>query len=280
MSVESAVGAKGSAPRNRRDNRDRAPALVRQPVHTANLGGHLRVGNAAQGARPRFVSQAVEPAGEEAGAPLADRGRGQAQALGDASGGAAGGAGQDDAGALCELKSGARQMGQRGQGLSFVARQDDRRRGASSAHVRLLLEQDDTTLENVSFRRLQDTSGISLSACTGRPARASAGPTRRALHRRLERDNAKLTEERDRWKRRTEHLEKELEAAQRAGPAGVRQNTLTDLLRHSRNTDTSTLLKLAAALDVDVAELLMTREQRADWMEGAAGGRAGALVGM
>ena len=34
---------------------------------------------------------------------------------------------------------------------------------------------------------------------------------------RLERDNAKLTEERDRWKRRSEHLEKELEAAQRAG---------------------------------------------------------------
>ena len=34
---------------------------------------------------------------------------------------------------------------------------------------------------------------------------------------RLERDKAKLIEERDRWKRRSEHLEKELEAAQRAG---------------------------------------------------------------
>ena len=34
---------------------------------------------------------------------------------------------------------------------------------------------------------------------------------------RLERDKAELTEERDRSKRRKEHLEKELEAAQRAG---------------------------------------------------------------
>ena len=34
---------------------------------------------------------------------------------------------------------------------------------------------------------------------------------------RLERDKAKLIEERDRWKRRSEHLEKELEAARRAG---------------------------------------------------------------
>lgn len=34
---------------------------------------------------------------------------------------------------------------------------------------------------------------------------------------RLERDKAKLIEERDHWKRRSEHLEKELEAAQRAG---------------------------------------------------------------
>ena len=34
---------------------------------------------------------------------------------------------------------------------------------------------------------------------------------------RLERDKAKLIEERDRWKRRSEHLQKELEAAQRAG---------------------------------------------------------------
>ena len=34
---------------------------------------------------------------------------------------------------------------------------------------------------------------------------------------RLEREKAKLIEERDRWKRRSEHLEKELEAAQRAG---------------------------------------------------------------
>ena len=34
---------------------------------------------------------------------------------------------------------------------------------------------------------------------------------------RLERDKAKLVEERDHWKRRSEHLEKELEAARRAG---------------------------------------------------------------
>ena len=34
---------------------------------------------------------------------------------------------------------------------------------------------------------------------------------------RLERDKGKLIEERDHWKRRSEHLEKELEAARRAG---------------------------------------------------------------
>ena len=34
---------------------------------------------------------------------------------------------------------------------------------------------------------------------------------------RLKRDKAKLIEERDHWKRRSEHLEKELEAARRAG---------------------------------------------------------------
>ena len=34
---------------------------------------------------------------------------------------------------------------------------------------------------------------------------------------RLERDKAKLIEDRDHWKRRSEHLEKELEAARRAG---------------------------------------------------------------
>ena len=45
----------------------------------------------------------------------------------------------------------------------------------------------------------------------------------------------------------------------------MRQNTLTDLIRHGRHTDTRTLLRLAAALEVDVCELLMTPEARAEW---------------
>ena len=55
--------------------------------------------------------------------------------------------------------------------------------------------------------------------------RRQLGLSGRAHHRtprdvrieRLERDKAKLIEERDHWKRRSEHLEKELEAARRAG---------------------------------------------------------------
>ena len=45
---------------------------------------------------------------------------------------------------------------------------------------------------------------------------SGARPSGRGIER-LERDKAKLIEERDHWKRRSEHLEKELEAARRAG---------------------------------------------------------------
>ena len=56
--------------------------------------------------------------------------------------------------------------------------------------------------------------------------------------------------------------QKELAAA-----ADVRPNTVTDIVHHGKPATTTTLFKLAAALDVDVAELMMTPGQRADWRE-------------
>ena len=41
----------------------------------------------------------------------------------------------------------------------------------------------------------------------------------------------------------------------------MRPNTLTNLIKHGRDSDTVTLSRIAAALQVDVAELFMTREQ-------------------
>ncbi len=49
---------------------------------------------------------------------------------------------------------------------------------------------------------------------------------------------------------------------QLASAAQLRPNTLTAIIRHGGETDTRTLRRLARVLDVDVAELLMTPEQR------------------
>ena len=43
--------------------------------------------------------------------------------------------------------------------------------------------------------------------------------------------------------------------------ASLRPNTLTNLIKHGRDSDTATLSRIAAALQVDLAELFMTREQ-------------------
>ena len=46
-----------------------------------------------------------------------------------------------------------------------------------------------------------------------------------------------------------------------ADKASLRPNTLTNLIKHGRDSDTATLSRIAAALQIDVAELFMTREQ-------------------
>jgi transcriptional regulator with XRE-family HTH domain len=48
---------------------------------------------------------------------------------------------------------------------------------------------------------------------------------------------------------------------QLADAASVRPNTLTNLLTHGKETDTATLSRIAAAFDVDLAELFLTKEQ-------------------
>jgi transcriptional regulator with XRE-family HTH domain len=48
---------------------------------------------------------------------------------------------------------------------------------------------------------------------------------------------------------------------QLAEKASLRPNTLTNLVKHGRDSDTATLSRIAAALQVDLAELFMTREQ-------------------
>ncbi len=50
---------------------------------------------------------------------------------------------------------------------------------------------------------------------------------------------------------------------QLAEAAEVRPNTLTNLIKHGRDSDTATLVRIAAALKVDVAELFLSREQSA-----------------
>ena len=46
-----------------------------------------------------------------------------------------------------------------------------------------------------------------------------------------------------------------------AARAALRPNTLTNLIKHGRDSDTATLSRIAAALQVDLGELFMTREQ-------------------
>lgn len=48
---------------------------------------------------------------------------------------------------------------------------------------------------------------------------------------------------------------------QLAEKASVRPNTLTNLVKHGRDSDTATLSRIAAALKVDLAELFLTRDQ-------------------
>ena len=48
---------------------------------------------------------------------------------------------------------------------------------------------------------------------------------------------------------------------QLADKASLRPNTLTNIIKHGRDSDTATLTRIAAALQIDVAELFMTREQ-------------------
>lgn len=57
-----------------------------------------------------------------------------------------------------------------------------------------------------------------------------------------------------------------------ATAAGVRPNTIGDIVRHGKHTTTATLERIAAALDVDVVELMMTPGQRAlrrEWQQDA-----------
>src|SRR6185503_8077530 len=48
---------------------------------------------------------------------------------------------------------------------------------------------------------------------------------------------------------------------QLADAASVRPNTLTNLIKHGKESDTATLSRIATALDVDLAELFLTKEQ-------------------
>lgn len=48
---------------------------------------------------------------------------------------------------------------------------------------------------------------------------------------------------------------------QLADKASLRPNTLTNLVKHGRDSDTATLSRIAAALQVDLSELFLTRDQ-------------------
>jgi len=48
---------------------------------------------------------------------------------------------------------------------------------------------------------------------------------------------------------------------QLAETASVRPNTITNLIKHGKDSDTATLSRIAAAFNVDVAELFLTKEQ-------------------
>lgn len=48
---------------------------------------------------------------------------------------------------------------------------------------------------------------------------------------------------------------------QLADKASIRPNTLTNIIKHAKDTDTATLSRIASAMDVDIAELFVTRDQ-------------------
>lgn len=48
---------------------------------------------------------------------------------------------------------------------------------------------------------------------------------------------------------------------QLAEKASLRPNTLTNLVKHGRDSDTATLSRIASALQIDLSELFLTREQ-------------------
>ena len=48
---------------------------------------------------------------------------------------------------------------------------------------------------------------------------------------------------------------------QLAEKASIRPNTLTNLVKHGRDSDTATLSRIASALKIDLAELFLTRDQ-------------------
>lgn len=50
---------------------------------------------------------------------------------------------------------------------------------------------------------------------------------------------------------------------QLADRASVRPNTITNLIKHGKDTDTATLSRIADAFEVDLAELFLTREESA-----------------
>jgi len=48
---------------------------------------------------------------------------------------------------------------------------------------------------------------------------------------------------------------------QLADAASIRPNTVTNILKHGRDSDTATLARIATALKVDIAEIFLTAEQ-------------------
>lgn len=56
-------------------------------------------------------------------------------------------------------------------------------------------------------------------------------------------------------------LDRDWTQKQLAEAASLRPNTLTNIIKHGKDTDTATLSRIAAAFEVDVAELFVTREQ-------------------
>lgn len=56
-------------------------------------------------------------------------------------------------------------------------------------------------------------------------------------------------------------LDRKWTQKQLADAAKLRPNTLTNIIKHGKESDTATLSRIAAAFDVDVLELFVTREQ-------------------